>query len=137
MIKYLLTGLVIVSSTQALPALAAEKYIMLVDQDLKAMLYKRGLLMNSWKPYKVDGFVLGNETMSFSDFAEISYVADKNKVWKVQSRLVTKTDRVCKMYSRSTYEGKRLQFYVGEGDARRYFVFDDREDYLKFRCQKQ
>ena len=137
MIKYLLTGLVIISSTQALPALAAEKYIMLVDQDLKAMLYKRGLLMNSWKPYKVDGFVLGNETMSFSDFAEVSYVADKTKLWRVEGHLGTKTNRVCRMYPRSTYEGERLQFYVGEGDARRYIVFDDREDYLKFRCQKQ
>ena len=93
--------------------------------------------MNSWKPYKVDGFVLGNETMSFNDFAEVSYVADKTKLWRVEGHLGTKTNRVCRMYPRSTYEGERLQFYVGEGDARRYIVFDDREDYLKFRCQKQ
>ena len=118
-------------------AFSADKYVMIVDGDLKAMLYKRGFLTNSWKPYKVDGFVLGNKTMSFSDFAEISYVADKTKLWRVEGHLGTKTNRICRMYSRSTYEGERLQFYVGEGDARRYIVFDDREDYLKFRCQKQ
>lgn len=116
---------------------ANDKYVLIVDSDLKAMIYKRGLILNEWKPYKVHGFAIGGKTMSFEEFAEQYYVEEKNELWKIEGHLGTKTNRVCKMYSRSTYEGERLQFYVGEGDARRYIVFDDREDYLKFRCQKQ
>ena len=48
---------------------------MIVNGNLKAMIYKRGFLTNSWKPYKVNGFILGRETMTFVEFAEVSYVA--------------------------------------------------------------
>ena len=116
---------------------SSANYVMIVNGDLKAMLYKKGFLTNSWEPYQVDGFVLGTETISFADFAEISYVADKTKIWKVDGHLGTKTNRMCRMYSLSTDKGMRLQFYVGEDNARRYIVFDDREDYLQFRCKKQ
>lgn len=93
--------------------------------------------MNSWKPYKVDGFALGYETMSFEEFSEVSYIEGQNKLWKVDSSLGTKNNRMCRMYTRSTREDERLQLYVGDGDDRRYIVFDDREDYLQFRCRKE
>ena len=115
----------------------AEKYIMIVNDDLQAMLYERGFLTNAWKPHRVDGFALGNETMSFQDFAKSSYVAETNQLWRVEGHLGTKNNRMCRMYSRSTREGQRIQLYLGSGEERRYFVFDDEEDYLQFRCQKQ
>ena len=61
----------------------------------------------------------------------------EQQLWKVDGSLGTQNNRLCRMYTQSTREDKRLQLYVGNGDDRRYYVFDDREDYLQFRCRRE
>ena len=69
---------------------SSENFIMVVNSDLKAMLYNRGLLINSWNAHRVDGFAIGGKVMSFSEFAELSYIAVENQLWKVDVTLGTK-----------------------------------------------
>jgi hypothetical protein len=54
-------------------------YIMIIDDNLKLMLYDRGLFINSWSPYQVDGFALGqNAEMSFIEFSQKYFVPEEN-----------------------------------------------------------
>jgi hypothetical protein len=135
--KQFIAALTLILLVEVPIAYGDDRYIMIVNNDLKAMIYKRGLITNKWKPYKVDGFAIGGQTISFEEFAEQYFVEEKNELWTIDDHLGTKTNRLCRMSPRSTYEGERLQFYVGDGNSRRYLVFDDREDYLQFRCKEQ
>ena len=115
----------------------SRKYVMLVDTKPTAMIYKRGMFLNKWVPYDVDGFYKGNP-MSFRDFSRQFYVEDRNPAYKLEVFRSTSGDSVsCRISSRNTSKGKSLQFYRGSGEAREYLVMDDSEDCLKFDCREE
>ena len=117
-----------------------DKYVMVVDSELRLMLYKKGLIFNSWKPYEANGFALSSndqEDMPFEEFTKQFYVSE-NPAYTVQFYgNSSQREGKCRMYSRSTREGKRLQFYVLRGTQKKYLVFDHRDDYLEFNCYKE
>ena len=110
------------------------KFVMLLEPSPVAMVYKRGLLINKWEPRDVDGFYIG-EAMSFKDFSNRFYITDDHPAYQLRYFPASSNSTgSCRIKSRSTSKGKRLQFYRGNGDSRVYLVMDDREDYLKFNC---
>ena len=115
---------------------ATDRYVMIVDEKLKAMIYKRGLLLNSWSAFEVQGFAAGSKVIPFTEFAERAFIED-NPFYKVSFFGKKNSVGSCRIRPTSTSKGKRLQFYNGDGSSRRYIVFDDREDYLKFSCYKE
>ena len=118
-------------------AKAEDLFVMVVDEEISIMLYKRGLLLNSWKPYSVDGFAAGQEDLSFEYYSRNFFVSSNNPIYRVEFFPVKGgVEGKCRMYSKSLRKGQRLQFYAGNKDSRRYYVFDDWEDYLIFSCYK-
>ena len=113
------------------------KYVMLIEKPPTAMIYKRGIFLNKWVPFQVDGFYMG-EPMAFDDFARQFFIESSNPVYKLTFfPNSSKSHGSCRISSRSTSKGKSLQFYRGNGDNRKYLVMDDREDYLKFDCREE
>jgi hypothetical protein len=109
-------------------------FVMVTDSPPKVMLYKRGLIINKWVPFEVDGFYLG-DTISFYDFAKQYYIQEGNPAYKVKYFPPSSNKGgSCRISSRSLSKGKRLQFYRGSGESRTYIVLGDREDYLRFDC---
>lgn len=135
MLRFIILVVLCASST----ALASdEKFVMKVDKDLKVMIYDRGLFANSWSPYQVDGFIVGEETMSFEEYSRKYYITKDSPTYKLEYfQTIRSVPDKCRMYPRRVGKGKGLGFYVGNGNARRYLVFDDLEDYLVFSCERE
>lgn len=138
--KYVLNFVVIlcVALMAIKPANAdRRKFIMLVEKQPTAMIYKRGILLNKWVPYRVDGFYF-SEPLPFNNFARQFYIEDSNQAYKLE--FFPKSSNglgSCRISSRSTSKGKSLQLYRGNGETREYLILDDREDYLKFDCREE
>ena len=136
MFRFILLAVLCASNT----ALASdEKFVMKVDEDLKVMKYDRGLFYNSWKPFKVDGFITGeSETMSFEEYAQRFYIGYSSKSYRLRYvQTIRSSPNKCHLYPQNIKSGQRLGFYEGDGDKRRYIVLDDLEDYLVFNCEKE
>ena len=113
------------------------KFVMLIEKPPTAMIYKRGIFLNKWVPFQVDGFYMG-KPMAFGDFARQFFIESSNPVYELTFFPNSSNSHgSCRISSRSTSKGKSLQFYRGNGDNREYLVMDDREDYLKFACREE
>ena len=137
MLKFLILVILCASNT----ALASdEKFVMKVDEDLKVMKYDRGLLYSSWEPYSVDGWYLGDSvTMSFEEYAQKYYITKNSPSYRLEYfQTIRSAPDKCRIYpKRVGNKVKGFGFYVGSGNARKYAVFDDLEDYLVFSCERE
>ena len=114
-----------------------DKYVMVVDADLKAMIYKSRLVLSEWQPYVMDGFAF-DEMMSFKEFSERFFVTHENPLYRLEVFPNSNADTsICRIYPRNVRSGKTFELYRGEKESRRYLLLDDEDDYLVFNCKKE
>ena len=114
----------------------SRKFVMHIEKPPTAMIYKRGIFLNKWVPFQVDGFYF-NGPIPFDEFSRQFYIEDSNRAYKLEFfPKSSSTVGSCRISSKRTSKGNALQLYRGSGETRQYLVLDDREDYLKFDCRE-